>query len=661
MSDNKEHTLTAFEVENADAIKKSKKQSMINTYGKLQAEEELQNEADYTARETATAKKRTLINNAGKRQAEEEERSEAEFKAKLRPTGERNVDTYDVKGVNLRDKKATKRAIREMLVAQDAYCLQMGDLMNQDLNYKTLGGDSKEAKAELSQRLKSYNDAYTMSMLSSCYAPLSQGVSLGTLFETAFNKRAIEAANPDMKMDTSRFWANMSQQIVPIMEKNALLRPFADHARKSMNDKANDSMNAAIAGKLRENDFDSLIMTPRQVAILKVNFMEQYYVDMRSKDPNSANYAQEMNDLKNVYGKSMKHLQAVAENSGFDMSVVAAEERYFVGLKMRNNPDAHYENIFNETYSIYGAAPNYRVGVDDKMNPHAEWDGKFVTADGHAFTAAYGDENGSFTVREPLNGKSLDAFNAGLKRQALQYAQMINYLDSDECPCGDKVKTEAKKWLKDSYDRYTERTAKLVMDDLGYDKKTAAKHIADNFTKEFDAAREADIVLPDFKEELEHVSLKSAYATQGINPYAEKIIDGKVDVEGTQKGRDAIRSEYMDKAKAYYMSRGGDNRSAAEFDSDVSNNWIESLDTAEMVSLLSHVGTNMEQGYKERGSTSRSNKLSSIAELGAMALDKGNAVHEHAGSSMTDTNHSEREVPVLQEAQDDDYEDQSTY
>lgn len=584
---------------------------------------------------------RATIDYYGKKRSEEEIQAEEEFQKKLRPESERNVSAYDVKGVNLNDEKAKKKAIEEMLEAQDAYCLQMSDLMNQDLNYKTLGGESKEAKQELSQRLKAYNDAYTMTMLSSCYTPLSYGVSAGSLLATSFNRKAIEAANPDMKMDSSRFWANMSQQMLPVLEKNKVLKPFTNTIRKYADEKSRDDANTAIAEKLRENDFDSLVMTPRQVAILKVNFMEQYYVDMRSQDPSSKDYVSDMNKLRETYDKSMKHLQAVSENSGFDMSVVAAEERYFVGLKMQSNPEAHYENIFDETYSVYGAAPNVKVNADVGTDYSVEWDGDFVTADEHSFTAEYGDHNGSFTVREPIvTYDQKKNFEEGLKRQGEQYASMLNYLDSDDCPCDKKVKSEAKRILEAKYEDYKSRAARVTMDDWGYDQKAADKYIKGTFGAAANNAIDCEHINDDFKEELNRVVEKQAFRSQGIDIFAEKVVSGQV----VANGRDRILNEYKDKSKKYYTHRGEtDNRSLEKFSNDVVNNWIESLDAHELVSLMSHTGTNMEQSYQLRGSTSRVKDISSSEELGNMALDKGNSRGEHGKGGLK----SEREIPDI--------------
>ena len=605
--------------------------------------------------EIRKAKDKARIDREGKRRADEELAAEAKFQEDLYKKNDRQVDSYDVKGVNLSDKKATKQAVREMLNAQDAYCLQMGDLMNQDLNYKTMGGDSKEARAELNQRLKSYNDAYTMSMMSSMYAPLSKGVTIGSLLEMSFNRKAIETANPDMKMDTSRFWANMSQQLMPIMDKNKLLKPFKGAASKYMNERAADNMNAAIGEKLRENDFDSLVMTPRQVAILKVNFMEQYYVDMRSQDPSSKDYAVKMHDLKECYDNSMKHLQAVSENSGFDMSVVAAEERYFVGLKMQSNPDAHYENIFNETYSIYGASPAL-----DMNGGKTEWDGDFITADEHAFTAAYGDANGSFTVREPLRvgTKEFTNFKQGLERQAEQYAEMMMYINSDDCPCSKEVKADAKKVLQHTYDDYKNRVAGIMMNDCGYDKKSANAWVEEHFTKHINNSVNAQYSDKGdaFKQELMHVAEKQAFESQGINIFAKKMINGEP--VSTAHGKNAIYEKYQKLSNAYYASHGSeDKRNLEQFRSDICNNWIEHMDSLELVKLVSHTCANMEQGFKERGSSIRPENehgtvLTDKGKQDKMFLDKGNPA-EHSSDAMSSPGNSGTD-PSLRETIDFD-------
>lgn len=603
-------------------------------------------------------KSKQMISMVARQKAENELKEQARYQEELYIKPKRELSTYDVKGVNFKNKKDTQRAINEMRTYQDSYCLYYGDLANQEINYKTLGDDDKTKQAELARRLKSYNDAYTVSMLSSCYAPLAQGVDIGTLIQVSFNVKSLEMMNPSFNMDKSRFYDNLRKELIPMVDSNPLLKPLKPAMEKLNEGLQSDSaklMNESISNSLKENDFDSLVMTPRQIAVLKVNFMEQYYVDMRSQDPKSATYKEDMAKLKQNYETSVQHLQAVAENSGFDMSVVAAEERYFVGLKMQANPDAHYENVFTETYSIYGASRSVQ-----QTHGNFQWDGKFMSADEHDFNAQIGDYNGSFTVREPIvTEEQRTNFTEGLKRQGQQYAWMIEYLNSDTCPCSKDVKETVIKDLTSVYDDYKERAARVAMDDWGYSEKDAAKFIENTFTAganmEFELAKEIpfdEVTNPfatdvgiatgkDFYNELKYTVEKQAFESIGININAKKNVE--VNGETVQvTARDEKIDELAKKAKLYYENLGSsDERSNEQIADDLVNNWIESLNAYEVERLMLHVGANMEQGITSHGSFSRDNRPTVTDEYSNFLDQKeGDRVSSVGGTDLTN-----RELP----------------
>ncbi len=542
------------------------------------------------------------------------------------PSDENRGGSYTVQSINMSNKTDKANALKEMQIQQNRCIADYKEWANSTLNYKSLSNLSdSERTRTLSQRLKESNDAYTVGLITSSLSPLQSGVDGKTILQTMISYKIMQTMNPSMNMDTSRMLANFRNAITPMLENHKILSKLAAPIDDIMMKSSIDKENEAISEGLENNDIDSLVMTPRQLAAIKMNFMEQYYVDTRALDPSSKTYEDDLYDLTQMYDTSLQHVRAIAENSGYDMSVVASEERYLVGLKMLNEPDSCYEAMFEETNSIYGVCPDLTNDGDDAI-----WQGDFKSSDGHVYSANRDDYNGSFTVRKPLMKSDLPEFKENLCRQGQQYAWMQQYLESDECPASKAAKKKALNILSDKYDNYKNRVSAILQDDLDMSKKQAESIINETFTTNmnnelktdkteaftkvddpFTKANTQSIPGSDFFRELRYVEEKKIYKNLGINISMDD-----------DASRNNIINEIAQNAKMYYESQGDiDDRDFNHIATDMVNNDIEKLTADELVELMTHVGTNMEQGWQKRGSYSRYGEPSLSDEKDAPDFD----------------------------------------
>jgi hypothetical protein len=603
-------------------------------------------------------KRRLRIQAEAKKEYDKEVEEQEAYRKKLNLETSKPVETYSVKATDLTNNKSKKAAIRELEAMQRNCISDYKTWAKKDVTYSIAGDVNQKDKQQiLAQKLKSYNDAYTVGMMTSCLSPLQEGIDAQTLIQTWFSYKMIDAMNPSMSADKSRMYLNLRDSLMPMAENSTVFAPLVSAADNMILNKSGEQLNDAVAKSLDSDSLDSLVMTPRQLAAIKLNFMEQYYVDMRSVDQFDDERKKKLDDMKDKYNTSMKHIQAIAENSGYDMSVVASEERYLVGIKMAADEDSkyHYENVFNETHSIYGVRPSVESFLD---SGDASWQGDFVSADEHEYTATMDDYNGSFTVREPLNTNTLADFKEGLCRQGQQYAWMQQYTESSVCPLSDENKEAVLSELKGKYDDYEKRVISQLQDDLGYSKEYAKELFDETFTAgkdeqlamteamPFEAVEDlsaSGLELPpgtDFYREVQYTIEKEAFRQLGTDiTAADKGVTRTRELDL----RNNILSTLSVKSKQYYEDRGeSDERDREELARDMTKNWIENLSSKEYTALMMHAGGNMEQGYAIRGVYSRHGEPS--------VQDGYNEELDSLEQGGTNGQPSERELPDVPES-----------
>ena len=353
---------------------------------------------------------------------------------------------------------------------------------------------------------------------------------------------------------------------------------------KGMSEYSSKLMSSEIRKGEAEGTIDDLVMTPRQVAALKLNFMEQYYVDTRQFNPNYTKDAAELDNLKKQYDTAIKHLENIANNGNFDMSVVAEEERYLVGLKASENPN--YLNLFHETSDVYAAKPH--------MTDYEHWAGDFETADGHAYTVGDDATNGAFTVRGVPNFSDL---TDAVGRRGEQFATMMKYLDSNVCELPADTRKQVKRALNYEMDTYKDSLKTMFEDDsLTYDNKGFKQFWKDTFdakyngimTNEMDFAQEEDAVGKDFRKEFNRIIDKHCAEQLGLD--VNILPGGDIDYES------------LANAAHDYVTHNGnvDSRNGYQILEDIRKNFLDDMEPNEVAQLMLHTGANMEQGYMRR-------------------------------------------------------------
>lgn len=573
---------------------------------------------------------------AAKAQVAKEEAAKVDYERELHHVGRTNAtDGYQAQSVNLDNRLTSEAAVRELRILQQKCIIDYKDAAKLDVSYSVVGEPgSREKENELVQRLKSHNDAYTMSMLTSCLTPLSEGIDAGTLVKSFMSYKMIEIMNPNMEMDKSRMLLNFRSAIRPMLESNPVLAKMADamHMDDAMLSYSADAFGSSLSKSLNDNTLDHLVMTPRQLAALKLNFTEQCYTDMRGLNHKAPDYITQRDACEDNYNKAVDHIRAIAENSGYDMSVVADEERYLVGIKMHQNPNAFYENVFAETSDVYSPSMKY-------LENSRVWQGDFVTADEHAYTSSEkenGQSIGAFSVSRPLDQESLYTFSQGLERRGQQYAWMQQFVKSDACTASPAVKKETLRQLEEKFDHYKKGVICKLQDDLGYSESEAKSFYDKSFTnamkKEMKVPKKEafsmgeqgicpfsenspDVPGADFYREFRYTTEKMVYENLGYNisaGYTENANDalhsreesaGKTLRPESDLGiRHMILSEWLDNSAKH---NGGDARTTEEIAVAMTDKHVKSMDADQLTDLMMHVGGNMEQGWGLNGTYSR--------------------------------------------------------
>ena len=408
----------------------------------------------------------------------------------------RSGGTYNAAPADIGKKKDLAKSVAEIQRMQDSIILNYKDAIG-DVHY-SIGSDLSDAQynAELRNRLKSHNDAYFTSMYMSVFSPVSkEGVTIKSLFEIKGSMEALKAFNPNADMDKARLFGRLKDNIAASSKNHgvfykAIMNPVS-HYLESV---SADSTSKGVATAAKNDDLDSLVMSPRMLAAMKVNFDEQYYYDTRRLSQSDKNYNEKMETYKKQYDKAIEHVVAIAQNSGYDMSAIAEEERYIVGMKMINSAgDSPYNVIYRQTASMYGVRPVDMQG-NPRMSNTSLFRGDFESVDGHPYTTG-GSKRGAFEVSHRLsdNDGSLSAYKDELSRNGRQLAWMINYTKSDVCNLDPTQKKAAIQRLEEIMTQRKEDATMRLKIDLGISKSEAAKIYDDNFNRGYNKGKSTDM------------------------------------------------------------------------------------------------------------------------------------------------------------------------
>ena len=546
-----------------------------------------------------------------------------------------NVIKYETDSIDLTSNLSTEASLRELKILQQHCVADYKEWANQEVKYTDLTDDAKAAAS----KMKKCNDSYTMSMLMQCISPLSEGLDANSIMASWMTYKMALMMNPSLKQDTSRLLTNFRGEIAPMLDTMSkehpilgkLAGPISKSIDKNMEVPAGKLMTQELRKSEAEGTIDDLSMTPRQLAAIKLNFMEQFYVDSRSYDVTATRDREQINLLKEKYDTAMQHVANIAANGGYDMSVVAAEERYLVGLKAIENPN--YLNMFTETSDVYAAKP--------KISDVGRWDGDFETADGHSWRLAKDEKSessyldGAFTVRMPVPSEDREK---GLTSRADEFAAMIGFINSDLCPLSKAEKKAVTESINLRVSEYKESFIASLKDD-GYKigesnrhrNKSCEKYWEDHFSDRFNSQlatylskdklpyldEESGTVARDFYKEMSHIVDKHCIRELGLGKDAEgRDILGSDDFKNNP-----VIAKQLVEAAVKYNGANGEKEPRLVTDKDGEIDYIKSADNIykdmradflsqmtpdEIEALMYHVGANMEQGQKDRGSFSRS-------------------------------------------------------
>ena len=526
---------------------------------------------------------------------------------------------YNVMPAKLDNRQSRKAELAELHALQTQVLTNYKDWAKEHVTYSDFDSPLSQ------QALKQSNDAYTMSMLTNCIMPYTRGITFESMLSSFFTHKMITTMNPSFDQDLSRMFLNCRDQLVSSYMNTPGFHPFVSGLNKYLSNKSSQMFHNQIKENMDNNTLDSMVMTPRQLAALKVNFMEQYYIDMRKCDPNDTDIYSEYDKYTDEYNTAMEHLNAIAKNSGFDMSVVAEEERYLVGLKIHEDPT--YANMFQETSSMFGAAP--ALDADS-----GAFSGTFETKDGHYYTVGGNPETGAFTPRPPFGmGMPEKERKAKLADEwdfyARDCAAMEVYLKED-CPCSRKAKMEAKLKL-DSFKRdFKKRAVAQLKDDFGMTDIQARLYVRSNFdakcseymkdaqfsktTKPMNMTGSKYHAFGDdcFKDEVNFAIDKELFAPlkkQGISPvfrvaYTDNKGDKVDDLSSIERDYQTRLQSLYGKLEGIARTKGDrmgrdlvKGRSGKVILEDMRNNYIESMTGDELFHLMTRAGNNCAQSY----------------------------------------------------------------
>lgn len=500
------------------------------------------------------------------------------------------------------------------------------------LNYKEWAKQEvryTDSNQSIKENLRSCNDGYTMSTIMDMLAPLQQGISLFSLAQIWMQGKVIQHVDPDFNMNVSRLTEHLRQDILDKKKSSSAIRNLCKGMDERLLGISVNNLETEITRSVKNATLDDIVMTPRQIAAIKLNFAEQCYADMRTVSTRG-----EMMNMRNQYDTAVEHLAAIAKNSGFDMSVVAAEERYLVGLKMMSNPD--YGRIFLETCGLKA----YPV-FDGK-----DWTGEFKTYDGKPYTTGNSVSTGAFTPRVPYvvydDTTSRGDVNEGniphhsrveledmLRNRAMFFAGAMYYLDGPDCEFNAEmtasIKTELQNQIK-NYKRDIE--AQFADDGLNIDWKKTFKEEYNTAFHTLEKGK-GDIrhlnMYDGFVNEMKHNSNKKIiedvlgetvpsireanFATADANTQKESRLKWYAQVKGQiDRVADIL---HMEDEGSSYKSRTirSDVRKGEDIINDARKDQLYNCDVKQATDLLMQSIVNMYQGYTSRESYERNGSL----------------------------------------------------
>lgn len=515
-------------------------------------------------------------------------------------------------------------------------------------DYKTWAKEnvhySNLTKPQIQQKLRSCNDSYTIAMLSDMMSSFRNGIDITTLVQFCVTTKIVKTMNPSFDMDVSRLMSNLRANVVDAINSdpnkaNGPLGDIANVLEKKFMDESATRFGSEVTRNMAQHTLDSMIMTPRQVAALKLNFMEQCYVDMRSVGTDA-----EVDQKYSEYQHAVKHLDAIANNSGFDMSVVAAEERYLVGLRIRENPE--YANVFGETYDL---------STRMKFDNNTVWSGHFVTMDGEDYTVGRNSDYdsvesrkiGAFSPRKPYGcGMDVDpkaSLKVALERRAELFAEAVKYMASEDCEfdASPSVRKSILNRFEANIDDYREKTIAMLQDDGIVSSKSAGrKFFKECFEDKFEEVKSQKtptVVSQAFLKEMKHSANRDVLTAANVDTSYFSMNNKSVsaaDTESHLRDVQQLIKNYADnekyKAARFRYERAGDNklkpffegtteaeqrstfadvRTGKEIIDDMRKNTMSSLDIQSGCDFLTRVVYNIEQGYLSRGAWERPNSL----------------------------------------------------
>lgn len=562
--------------------------------------------------------------------------------------GDAEVQRYVIKGTGM-TKRDLKEAYREIdRYSNDNLLLSYSDWAKEAVHYNDI------SEKQIAEKLSHANDGYTLSMLANAFATFGKGgIDTDNFFKFYVSMYVMRLTNPEMDMDLSRTFNLISSNLNDLSNNlpfgvRTIGRLALNSAKNGFESVADDRFDSALNRGLANHDIDSIRMSPRQLAAIKVNFMEQCYCDMRK----AGNSLDDINKCEACYNQAVAHINQIARNNGFDMSVVAEEERYIVGLKMRNNP--RYGLIFKETTGPYAAKP---------MTNGSKWSGRFETGDGHEYTVGGHVEMGAFTIRRPAqssyvgtNEKGKDAIEDKVGRYAAQFATMFDFVENGPYKFSKDQKTDIEFNINNQLSAYRKSVKAMLVDDGIVSNAHEAdkwwkKHFIEPMNKTRENNKSSDYKKADFtmsqsgeysekeltiyggfSSEIDRTLNKTIFNKVGLmfdkptEKYLRqadynirenecrrkagfkmrKFIDSS-DLKDNFPAMAAIKDEVA--ARSNQNKTAGNNakdeRKSWEILKDMRINYVRTMDASEITALLMHSATDLEQGWENRASYDR--------------------------------------------------------
>ena len=534
----------------------------------------------------------------------------AGYQQKRRETLESNAQLHDAEytlagnGYNIRQKSDKNSAYNELEALQCSAIADYKKWANEELRYDVT--DNPNAATNLKQ----YNDTYTMSMLMGVITPLENGCDLSSVMQCLMSYNVIKMMNPDLDMDSSRMFSNFKNTVAPMISDmkadhpvlGKLFSPLTAEVDQTLSEAAGAKFATAIDSHEKVHDIDSMYLTPRQVAALKLNFMEQYYGDLRKTNDKYTQMEQTSH-----YNKAMEHLNAICSNGGYDMSVVATEERYLVALKIQENPN--YMTMFTETTDVFG------VKLDtDKINDTQRFGGHFISTDEHPYSGGSDlQTNGAFHVRMPMSEKKM---RADLESHASSFNTMRQYVNSPMFTGEDSARKELLSKIAENEKQYVDRMKLIARTDrVGLSVDKCYERVVSSAELNTNKTPMINGINTPYVDEMQNVTLSKVAKHMGYNPDAMRNNPRRAfDTESPEYKKMMLGLEkYVEDGKQ--KGTLASDMTAEIALENIQLNYFENLSPDKQYGVLAHVITNVEQGYAEHQSDRNNIKKDGVSRL----------------------------------------------